>query len=259
MGLVDVETSRPPAPSAEEAQAMAEHLMMSMNHGPAGGGLHGYRMGMNGGLQAGPQQHPPTAGLRGLPNGQMMHYGGPQGGGMEAGMRQRPGGMGAAGRWDTTTRPMGGNMMYNGQSQPPPHHPQQQQQQHPHMHHGHPQQQPQQPPQQYMTGGLTSQQLMASMHLQKLNTQYHGHPLGGMNGTHLGGGGPQYRVSSAQLAGMQHVGGPVAAAALGLNVMDTDLIDEEVLWEGGGEVRLEERRGRGLFLCLTVPVPAHRK
>ncbi|KAI1894897.1 hypothetical protein AGOR_G00120490 [Albula goreensis] len=155
---------------------------------------------------------------------------------MEAGMRQRPGGMGVGMNGGGGGGPMGhhhpqmgGNMMYNGQSQPPQHHPQQQQQQHPHMHHGHPQQQPQQPPQQYMTGGLTSQQLMASMHLQKLNTQYHGHPLGGMNGTHLGGGGPQYRVSSAQLAGMQHVGGPVAAAALGLNVMDTDLIDEEVL------------------------------
>jgi len=75
-------------------------------------------------------------------------------------------------------------------------------------------------------GGLTpSQQLMASMHLQKLNNQYHGHPLAAhMNGNHMGNG-AQYRMGPAQ----QYMAGPVAAVHLGLNVMDTDLIDEEVL------------------------------
>lgn len=38
--------------------------------------------------------------------------------------------------------------------------------------------------------------------------------------------GVQFRVGPAQLASMQHMGGP---AALGLSVMDADLIDEEVL------------------------------
>ena len=74
-------------------------------------------------------------------------------------------------------------------------------------------------------GGLTSQQLMASMQLQKLNTQYHGHPLGPMGGGHPGPGAP-YRMSPAQLASMQHMAGP---AALALNGMDADMIDEEVL------------------------------
>uniref|UniRef100_A0A3B3QEB8 Cbp/p300-interacting transactivator, with Glu/Asp-rich carboxy-terminal domain, 4a n=1 Tax=Paramormyrops kingsleyae TaxID=1676925 RepID=A0A3B3QEB8_9TELE len=154
---------------------MADHMMMSMNHG--------FRMGMSGGLQTGPQQHGPQAAMRGMPAGQMMHYGGGSQGGMDGGMRPRMG--------------------------------MQQQQQH-HLVQG--------PQQQYMGGGLTSQQLMASMHLQKLNTPYHGHHLMPMNGNHMGGG-PQYRVGAAQLAGMPHMGGP----ALGLNVMDTDLIDEEVL------------------------------
>ncbi|KAF4102982.1 hypothetical protein G5714_015865 [Onychostoma macrolepis] len=130
--------------------SMAEHMMMPMNHGQGNGGLHGYRMGMNGGLQAGPQQHAPQPGLRAMPNGQMMHYGaGPQGN-MEAAMRQR-----------------------------------------------------------------------ASM---KLNTQYHGHPLGHMNGNHMGNG-AQFRMGQAQLSNMQHMAGP----ALSLNGMDADLIDEEVL------------------------------
>lgn len=205
---------------------MAEHMMMSMNHGGAGGGLHGYRMGMSGGLQGGPQQHAGPAGLRSFPNGQMMHYGGggPQGG-MEAGMRPRPAPMAAGMNGQMGHHhPMAGNMMYGGQNQQQ-HHPQQQQQQQHHMHH-HPQQPPQ-PQQQYMTGGLTSQQLMASIHLQKLNTPYHGLPLGGMNGGHVGPGGPQYRVGgAAHLAGMQHMAGP----GLGPNgIMDTDLIDEEVL------------------------------
>ncbi|MBN3305198.1 CITE3 protein, partial [Amia calva] len=216
---------------------MADHLMMPMNHGSAGGGLHGYRMGMNGSLQAGPQQHTQQPGLRSLPNGQMLHYGGgPQG--MEAAMRQRPalveylnGQMNGAQMGHH--QQMSGNMMYSSQNQQhPQHHPQQQQQQQHQQqqqqqqqqhHHMHPQQQAQ-PQQQYMSGGLTSQQLMASMHLQKLNTQYHGHPLMPMNGNHMGNG-PQYRMGSSQLASVQHMGAP----ALGLNVIDTDLIDEEVL------------------------------
>lgn len=192
---------------------------MSMNHAAgAGGSIHGYRMGMNGGgLQGGPQGHAGPAQLRAHPNGQMMHYsGGPQGS-MEAGMRPRQAMVGGMnGQMGGHHHPMagGGSMMYGGQNQ----------QQH-HMHH-HPPQQPQSQ-QQYMSNGITSQQLMASMHLQKLNTQYHGHPLGGMNGNHMGGGGPQYRVGAAQLAGMPHMGGP---GALGLNgFMDADLIDEEVL------------------------------
>ncbi|XP_016122012.1 cbp/p300-interacting transactivator 3-like, partial [Sinocyclocheilus grahami] len=82
----------------------------------------------------------------------------------------------------------------------------------------------QQQQQQYMSGGLTTQQLMASMHLQKLNTQYHGHPLGHMNGNHMGNG-VQFRMGQAQLSNMQHMAGP----ALSLNGMDADLIDEEVL------------------------------
>lgn len=109
------------------------------------------------------------------------------------------------------------NMMYGGPNQQPQGHPQAQH------HHMHPQSQH---PQQYMGGGglTASQQLMASMHLQKLNTQYHGHPYGPMNGHHMGN--IQHRMGPAQLAGMQMgMGGP----ALGLNVMDMDLIDEEVL------------------------------
>uniref|UniRef100_A0A3B3ZA16 Uncharacterized protein n=1 Tax=Periophthalmus magnuspinnatus TaxID=409849 RepID=A0A3B3ZA16_9GOBI len=156
---------------------MADHLMMPMNHNSAGGGLHGYRMGMNGGLQAGHQQHANQQGMRPMPNGQMMHYGGGQAN-METAMRQR-------------------------QAM------------------GHSQQHPQQ--QQFMNGGLTSQQLMASMHLQKLNTQYHGHPLGPMTGGHMGPA--QYRMNPAQLANMQHMAGPTLA----LNGMDADMIDEEVL------------------------------
>ncbi|KAK3571284.1 hypothetical protein QTP86_005920 [Hemibagrus guttatus] len=188
-----------------EGEAMAEHMMMPMSHGQANGNLHGYRMGMNG------QQHAPQPGLRAMPNGQMMHYG-PQG------AMQRPnmvmnGQMngGAMGHHQMQSA----NMMYNNQGQ------QQQHQQH-HMHQQHHQGQQQQ--QQYMSGGLNSQQLMASMHLQKLNTQYHGHPLGAMNGHHVPNG-AQFRMGPAQLANVQHMGGP----ALGLNGMDADLIDEEVL------------------------------
>ncbi|XP_051575629.1 cbp/p300-interacting transactivator 3-like [Myxocyprinus asiaticus] len=200
---------------------MAEHMMMPMNHGQGNGGLHGYRMGMNGG----PQQHTTQPGLRAMPNGQIMHYGaGPQGN-METTMRQRPNMVG----------PMNGqingqmghhqmqsaNMMYNNQGQPQQHHVQQHQQHH-HMHQAQQQQPP--PQQQYMSGGLTSQQLMASMHLQKLNTQYHGHPLGHMNSNHMGNG-AQFRMNQAQLSNMQHTAGP----ALSLNGMDADLVDEDVL------------------------------
>lgn len=199
---------------------MADHMMMPMTHGSAGGNLHGFRMGMNV-----PQQHGAQPGLRGLPNGQVMHYGRAPQSNMEAAMRQRPGlvaGMNGQVNGSQMVnhhhhQMMSGGMMYSNQ-QPQA---QQQQQQH---HHMHPQQQSQLPPQQYLPGSLTSQQLMASMHLQKLNTQYHGHPLGPGNGHHLPNG-AQYRVGPAQLAGMQHMGGP----SLGLNGMDMDLIDEEVL------------------------------
>lgn len=187
---------------------MADHMMMPMTHG--------FRMGVNG-----PPQHNGQPGVRGLPNGQVMHYGrSPQN--MEAAMRQRPGMVGPGGM----AAPMGGaqmanhhhqmmpgNMMYSGQGVP-------QQQHH---HHMHPQQQGAGHPQQYHHGNMTSQQLMASMHLQKLNTQYHGHPLGPPGGGHLPNG-AQYRVGPNQLSGMQHIGGP-----FGLNGMDMDLIDEEVL------------------------------
>uniref|UniRef100_A0A087Y904 Cbp/p300-interacting transactivator, with Glu/Asp-rich carboxy-terminal domain, 4b n=1 Tax=Poecilia formosa TaxID=48698 RepID=A0A087Y904_POEFO len=173
---------------------MGDHMMMSMNHSSAGTGLHGYRMGMNGGLQAGHQQHANQQGMRALPNGPMMHYGGNQAS-MEAVIRQRQGMVGGPMNGQLNGAQMGhhqmtsGNMMYN-----------------------------------VMNGGLTSQQLMASMHLQKLNTQYHGHPLGPMGGNHMGPTN-QYRMNPAQLASMQHMAGP----ALALNGMDLDMIDEDVL------------------------------
>ncbi|XP_063055145.1 cbp/p300-interacting transactivator 4b [Engraulis encrasicolus] len=109
------------------------------------------------------------------------------------------------------------------------HHQQQQQQHHPQQ--PHPQQQQQQQQQQYMGGGsIPTQQLMASIHLQKLNTQYHSHPgLGHLNGNPMANGGVQFRVGPAQLASMQHMGAAGQAAAMGPSVMDPDLIDEEVL------------------------------
>ncbi|XP_037548690.1 cbp/p300-interacting transactivator 4a [Nematolebias whitei] len=185
---------------------MAEHMMMPM--------AHSFRMGMNG-----PPQHVSQPGLRGLPNGQVLHYGRNPQNNSEAAMRQRPnmvgpGGMGGHVNGAPMTnhhhQMMPENMMYNSQGP---------QQQH---HHMHPQQQGGHP-QHYLPGNLTSQQLMASMHLQKLNTQYHGYPTGLTNGHHLPNG-AQYRVGPAQFTGIQHIGGP-----LGLNGMDTDLIDEEVL------------------------------
>uniref|UniRef100_A0A1A7X6W7 RNA methyltransferase n=1 Tax=Iconisemion striatum TaxID=60296 RepID=A0A1A7X6W7_9TELE len=123
---------------------MADHLMMPMNHSSAGASLHGYRMGMNGGLQAGHQQHANQQGMRGLPNGQMMHYG--QQANMETTMRQRQAMVGGPMNGQLNGAQMAhhqmtsGNMMYNGpqQQQHQPHHPQQQQ------HHMHPQQHQQQ-------------------------------------------------------------------------------------------------------------------
>lgn len=215
-----------------KGDSMAEHMMMPMNHSQGNGGLHGYRIGMNGGLQAGPQQHAPQPGLRAMPNGQMMHYGaGPQGN-LEAAMRQRANMVGPM-NGQMGHHQMQSNMMFNNQGQQQQQHHvqqhqqqqhQQQHQQHHHMHQAQQQQPPPQQQQQYMSGGLTSQQLMASMHLQKLNTQYHGHPLGHMNGNHMGNG-AQFRMGQAQLSNMQHMAGP----ALSLNGMDADLIDEEVL------------------------------
>lgn len=206
---------------------MADHMMMPMNHNSAGASLHGYRMGMNGGMQVGHQQHANQQGMRTLPNGQMMHYGSTQAN-IETTMRQRQGMVGGPINGQLNGAQMGhhhmtsSNMMYNGQPQQQQHHHQQQQH---HMHAQQHQQQAQHPQQQqFMNGGLTSQQLMASMHLQKLNTQYHGHPLGPMGANHMGPT-AQYRMNPAQLANMQHMAGP----ALALNGMDADMIDEDVL------------------------------
>ncbi|XP_028317604.1 cbp/p300-interacting transactivator 3-like [Gouania willdenowi] len=190
---------------------MAEHMMMSMSHG--------FRMGMNG-----PPQHNVQHGLRSLPNGQVMHYNRNPQSNMDPTMRQRQGMVGPNVMAGAMNGPpmanhhhqmMSGNMMYNNQGP----------QQH---HHMHPQQQQQQQqqgghPQQYHHGNLTSQQLMASMHLQKLNTQYHGHPLSSSNVHHLPNG-TQYRMGPTQLSNMQHMGGPIGQSAT-----DMDLIDEEVL------------------------------
>ncbi|XP_061597170.1 cbp/p300-interacting transactivator 4a [Cololabis saira] len=189
---------------------MAEHMMMPMTHG--------FRMGMNG-----PPQHNAQPGLRCVSNGQMMHYGRTPQNNMEATMRHRPNMVGPGGMGGPVNgapmnnhhhQMMSGNMMYNGQGPQQPHH---------HMHAQQQQQQQGGHQQQYHHGNLTSQQLMASMHLQKLNTQYHGHSLSSPNGHHLPNG-AQYRMGPAQLSNMQHIGGP-----FGQNGMDMDLIDEEVL------------------------------
>ncbi|KAK4808962.1 hypothetical protein QYF61_015196 [Mycteria americana] len=158
---------------------------MMMSMSHGGTGLQSYRMGVSG-LQ-GPPQHGQHV-LRTLPTAsQMMPYGGA---GMDGAMRPRPNLSGQMGHHQ-----MQNAMMFNGPSQQ----------------------------QQYM-GPVGTQQLMASMHLQKLNTQYQGHPLGMSNGP-MGAGAQQYRVGPSQHPGMQHMPSP----ALTLNVMDTDLIDEEVL------------------------------
>lgn len=195
---------------------------------------------MNGGMQAGHQQHANQQGMRTLPNSQMMHYGGTQSN-IETAMvsptmpcRQRQGMVGGPMNGQLNGAQMGhhhmttGNMMYNGQpqqQQQQQHHHQQQQQQQHRMHAQQHQQQAQHAQQQqFMNGGLTSQQLMASMQLQKLNTPYHGHPLGSMGANHMGPT-AQYRMNPAQLANMQHMAGPTLA----LNGMDADMIDEDVL------------------------------
>lgn len=187
---------------------MAEHMVMPMTHS--------FRMGMNG-----PPQHNGQPGLCRLPNGQMLHYSRNPQNNTDGVMRQRPNFLGSGGTGVPVNgapmtnhhhQMMHGNMMYNGQGQQQHHH-----------HHMHPQQQQGGHQQQYHPGNLTSQQLMASMHLQKLNTQYHGHPLGSANGHHLPNG-AQYRMGPSQLSGMQHIGTP-----FGVNGMDMDLIDEEVL------------------------------
>uniref|UniRef100_A0A674PJ43 Cbp/p300-interacting transactivator, with Glu/Asp-rich carboxy-terminal domain, 4b n=1 Tax=Takifugu rubripes TaxID=31033 RepID=A0A674PJ43_TAKRU len=198
---------------------MADHMMMPINHNSAGASLHGYRMGMNGGMQAGHQQHAAQQGVRTLPGGQMMHYGSAQAT-IETTMRQRQGLVGG---------PMSGAQHHHHH-----HHPQQQQQQHhvhaqqhqqqQHQQHQQQQHQQQHQQQQFMNGGLTSQQLMASMQLQKLNTQYHGHPLGPMAANHMGAT-AQYRMNPTHLVSMQHMAGPTLA----LNGMDADMIDEDVL------------------------------
>lgn len=214
---------------------MADHMMMPMSHGPATA-LHGYRMGGMGGP---PQHAVPQPGLRTLPNGQVMHYGRVPQTSMEAAMRQRPGlgmvgpaGMSGQVNGQVSGAQMGGHhhqmnqMMYNQQHQQQQ--PHQQQQQHHHMQQQHPQSQPQHPQQQYHPSGLTSQQLMASMHLQKLNTQYHGHPLGPVQGHHLANG-AQYRVGPGQLASMQHMGQGGPGMVLGQN-MDIITISSNFLW-----------------------------
>ncbi|KYO48151.1 cbp/p300-interacting transactivator 4 [Alligator mississippiensis] len=159
---------------------------MMMSLSHGANGLQNYRLGMNG-LQ-GPPQHGQHV-LRTLPaTGQMMQYGGA---GMDGAMRARPSMSGPMGHHQ-----MPSAMMFSSPSQQ----------------------------QQYM-GSVGTQQLMASMHLQKLNTQYQGHPLMGMSNGPMGAGAQQYRVGPTQHPGMQHMPSP----ALTLNIMDTDLIDEEVL------------------------------
>ncbi|NXY52099.1 CITE3 protein, partial [Ceuthmochares aereus] len=164
---------------------MGEHMMMPASHG-----LQGYRLGV------GALQGPPPHGqhlLRPLPAGQVMPYGGSA---VEGAMRPRGNLGGQMGHHQHHHHPLQNAMMFSG---------------------------PSQQQQQYL-GPVGAQQLMASMHLQKLNTQYQGHPLGISNGP-VGAGGQQYRVGPSQHPGMQH--GP--SPALTLNVMDTDLVDEEVL------------------------------
>ncbi|XP_067867803.1 cbp/p300-interacting transactivator 4b [Heterodontus francisci] len=173
---------------------MAEHMMVSMNPGrfpDATNGLQNYRMGING-LQT--PQHAQAGLRRDHPGAPLLHYGGAS---MDT--RPRPGLGTLAGQ--VTHHQMPTNVMYSAQ--------QQQQQQ-----------------QQQFLGGLSPQQLMATMHLQKLNNQYHGHPLIGMNnGMAVAGQGYRNAMNQTPLPGIQHVTPP----SLSLNVMDTDLIDEDVL------------------------------
>ncbi|GCC28372.1 cbp/p300-interacting transactivator 4b [Chiloscyllium punctatum] len=174
---------------------MAEHMMVSMNPGrfpDATNGLQTYRMAING------LQNPQPGLRRDHPSAPLLHYGGASID-SNGGMRGRPGVGNLAGQM--THHPMSTSVMYSSQ--------QQQQQQ-----------------QQQFLGTLSPQQLMATMHLQKLNNQYHGHPLIGMNNGMVNSS-QQYRspMNPAPLPGIPHV----AAPSLSLNVMDTDLIDEDVL------------------------------
>ncbi|XP_075294277.1 cbp/p300-interacting transactivator 4 [Opisthocomus hoazin] len=158
---------------------------MLMPMSHGGSGLPSYRVGVSG--LPGPPPHGQHV-LRALPAaGPMMPYGGA---GMEGAMRPRAGLGGQMGHHQLQSA-----MMFGGAGQ-----------------------------QQQYGGPVGAQQLMASMHLQKLNTQYQGHPLGMSSGP-VGAAGQQYRVGPSQHPGMQHMPSP----ALTLNVMDTDLIDEEVL------------------------------
>ncbi|XP_067317347.1 cbp/p300-interacting transactivator 3-like [Anolis sagrei] len=174
---------------------MADHMMMPMNH--SANGLQGYRIGMNG-MQGSPQhgQHV----LRTPPaNHQMTQYGGPA---MDGTIRPRPNIIGQMGHHQVTS-----TMMFNS---------------------------PSQQQQQYM-GPVGAQQLMASMHLQKLNTQYQGYPLMGMNNGSLRMGAQQYRMGPSQHPVMQHLPPP----ALTLNFMDTELIDKDVLTSLAMELGLD--------------------
>ncbi|XP_053563066.1 cbp/p300-interacting transactivator 3 [Bombina bombina] len=65
----------------------------------------------------------------------------------------------------------------------------------------------------------SAQQLMATMHLQKLSTQYQGHPM--MNNPGLAQGHTAYRMTPGHHHHHQHM--PT------LNVTDADLVDEDVL------------------------------
>ncbi|KAF7242444.1 hypothetical protein EYD10_11133 [Varanus komodoensis] len=183
---------------------MADHMMLPMSHGV--NGLQGYRIGMAG-APAPPPQHGQHV-LRTLPaSHQVMQYGGPA---MEGGMRPRAGMNGQLGHHQQGP----GGVMFGGPGQ---------------------QQQQQQQQQQHYTASVGTQQLMASMHLQKLNTQYQGHPLMGMSSGPIGAGAQQYRMGPGQHPGMPHLPSP----ALTLNVMDTELIDEEVLTSLAMELGLD--------------------
>ncbi|XP_069751266.1 cbp/p300-interacting transactivator 4b [Narcine bancroftii] len=171
---------------------MAEHIMMSVNPGrfPDGtNGLQNYRMGING-LQT--PQHVQAGLRRDHPGTPLLHYGGAS---MDnsGGMRSRPGLGNMTGQLNHHQMPA--NVMYSSQ-------------------------------QQQFLDSLSPQQLMATVHLQKLNNQYHSHPLMGINNGMAPNSQP-YRsaLNQSQLPGIQHAAPP----SLSLNVMDTDLIDEDVL------------------------------
>lgn len=74
---------------------------------------------------------------------------------------------------------------------------------------------------------IGTQQLMATMHLQKLNTHYQGHSM--MSNTGFTNGHPNYRMAPNH---HQHM--PT------LNVIDTDLVDEDVLMSLVVELGLDQ-------------------